>query len=67
MSKKDEEYRELLVAAHGKVWNTSEVQKEFDVLSFSAPYVVVVEKSTGKKGTLIFQHAPRFYFNFIAQ
>ena len=28
------------------------------------PYVVVKRKSDGKKGSLEFQHYPRFYFNF---
>jgi len=39
---------------------------EFHVLGFGAPYVVVQRKSDGCKGSLEFQHAPRFYFNFVA-
>ena len=29
-----------------------------------APFVVVRRKGDGKKGSLEFQHQPRFYFNF---
>jgi hypothetical protein len=56
--------REALEAKHGQVWDTSEVQRDFDVLGFMAPYVVVSRKSDGKKGSLMFQGSPRFYFSF---
>ena len=56
--------RKRLEAIHGKVYNTSEVASEFDILAFMAPYVVVTSRRTMQKGTLEFQHHPRFYFNF---
>ena len=56
--------REALEAEHGQVWDTGELQEEFDVLVFAAPYVIV--SRNGKKGSLEFQHSPRFYFNFQA-
>jgi hypothetical protein len=34
------------------------------VVGFTAPYVVVRRRSDGKKGSLEFQHDPRFYFGF---
>jgi len=40
--------------------------KNFDVLGFMAPVVVVRRKSDGQKGSLFFQHHPRFYFGFEA-
>lgn len=49
---------------YGKCWDTDEVRKEFDVLGFMAPFVVVRRKADGKKGSLEFQHSPRFYFNW---
>lgn len=49
---------------YGQVWNTTELAAEFEVLCFMAPFVVVKRKSDGKKGTLEFQHSPRFYFNW---
>ena len=56
--------REALEAEHGKVWDTDQLRQEFDVLGFMAPFVVVRRKSDGAKGSLEFQHDPRFYFNF---
>jgi hypothetical protein len=56
--------REALEAEYGRVWSTSELTQDFAVLSFAAPLVVVTRKSDNAKGTLMFQHAPRFYFNF---
>ncbi len=57
---------EVLAAKYGRVWSTSELTAEFDVLGFMAPYVVVQRKADGCKGSLEFQHSPRAYFNFVA-
>ena len=56
--------REALEAEHGQVWSTAELSQDFDVLGFAAPLVVVKRKSDGRKGSLYFQHSPRFYFGF---
>jgi len=56
--------REALEAAHGQVWNTDELRDEFEVVGFMAPFVVVYRNSDHQKGSLEFQHSPRFYFNF---
>jgi hypothetical protein len=56
--------RARLEAAQGQVWNTIELQKDFEVKGFMAPFVVVKRKSDGQKGSLCFQHSPRFYFGF---
>lgn len=56
--------REALEAEHGQVWNTSELTNDYDVLGFSAPVVVVRRRSDGVRGSLYFQHNPRFYFDF---
>ena len=56
--------REALEAQYGKVWNTFEMSEDFEVTGFLAPFVVVRRKSDGKKGSLTFQHSPRFYFSF---
>lgn len=58
--------REYLETRHDQVWDTAEMQKEFHVNSFMAPFVVVTRKSDGVKGTLQFQHRPRFYYGFVA-
>lgn len=58
--------RENLEKVHGKenVWDTKELQEKFEVLSFLAPFCSVREKATGREGTVMFQHQPRFYFDF---
>jgi hypothetical protein len=56
--------REYLEAKHGPVWDTSELSRDFEVIGFAAPLVVVRRKSDGVKGSLMFQHYPRFYFGF---
>lgn len=55
---------EALTAKYGTVWSTGGLTKEFIVDSFKAPYVFVTRKSDGVKGTLLFQHSPRYYFDF---
>jgi hypothetical protein len=56
--------REALEAKCGQVWDTSELRREFEVLGFAAPLVVVRRRSDGVRGSLEFQHDPRLYFNF---
>ena len=56
--------REYLESKHGEVFDTSELQRNFSVLGFMAPYVVVQRKSDGVRGSLLFQHSPRLYYGF---
>ena len=56
--------REKLEREHGQVWTTSELQRDFTVLGFAAPLVVVRRKSDGVRGSLFFQHDPRYYYGF---
>ncbi len=58
--------REALEAEHGQIWDTNELRADFEVLGFAAPLVVVRRLSDGVKGSLYFQHNPRFYFGFQA-
>lgn len=58
--------REILEKEYGQVWTTNELTRDFDVIGFGAPFVVVKRKSDGQKGSLMFQHSPRFYFKFEA-
>ncbi len=53
-----------LEARYGRVWNPDELARDFEVIGFAAPYVVVRRRSDGALGSLEFQHHPRFYFNF---
>jgi hypothetical protein len=59
--------REALEAQNGQVWDTQELSEEFEAIGFMAPFIVVRRKSDGKKGSLEFQHFPRFYFNFVLE
>lgn len=56
--------REALESQYGKVWTTQELSQDFEVIGFMAPLVVVRRKSDGVKGSLEFQHSPRYYFSF---
>ena len=56
--------REQLEQKFCYVWDTAELSRDFSVESFLAPFVIVRDKTTGRKGTLTFQHRPRFYFDF---
>lgn len=56
--------REALEAKYGQVWDTKQMRQDFEVQGFAAPLIVVTRKTDGQKGSLEFQHSPRFYFNF---
>jgi len=56
--------RQTLEEKYGQVWNTEELQRDFEVLAFGAPFVEVRRRSDGKEGSLMFQHGPRFYFKW---
>jgi hypothetical protein len=56
--------RKALEAKYGQVWNTEELARDFEVVGFLAPFVVVRRKADGVQGSLEFQHAPRYYFSF---
>jgi len=47
-------------------WDTAQLQADFEVLGFMAPFVVVRRRSDGVRGSMEFTHSPRFYFNFTA-
>lgn len=59
--------RESLEKVYGKneVWDTKELQENFEVMGFAAPFCMVKKKSTGEEGAVMFQHMPRFYFRFV--
>jgi hypothetical protein len=56
--------REALEAQHGQVWDTRQLGQDFNVEGFMAPYVIVRRKADGQRGSLMFQHDPRYYFSF---
>lgn len=58
--------RAALEKDHGQVWDTDQLTADYTVDGFAAPFVIVRRKSDGKKGSLLFQHSPRFYYGFSA-
>jgi hypothetical protein len=56
--------RAALEEKHGQVWDTSELQRDFEVIGFLAPFVGVRRRADGVRGSLLFQACPRFYFGF---
>ena len=56
--------RATLEQRYGRVWNTVELGRDFVVLGYLAPYVVVDRKADRSRGSLEFQDHPRFYFNW---
>jgi hypothetical protein len=51
-------------ADRGPRWDTDELQRDFEVLGFAAPFVVVRRRSDGVRGSLEFTHSPRVYFSW---
>ena len=61
---RDPNEREALEAKYGQVWDTQQLGKDFEVKGFMAPFINVTRKSDGATGSMMFQHSPRYYFNF---
>jgi hypothetical protein len=58
--------RLMFIGEHG--WTTEELGRDFELIGFAEPFVVVVKrKSDGVKGTLEFTHRPRVYFGWQTQ
>lgn len=55
-------YKDLARAE--KKWDTEQLKKEFEVIAFLAPFVIVRRISDGVEGSLEFTHDPRWYFDF---
>lgn len=45
-------------------YDTESLQRNFTVIAFQAPYVIVRRKLDDKLGSLEFEHSPRVYFNW---
>jgi len=55
--------RDGLEMAFGQCWDTDELGRDFEVLEFAMPLVVVRRKADGALGSLFFQQGPpRLYF-----
>ncbi len=45
-------------------WTTNELTRDFEVIAFCAPFVVVKRRSDSVEGSLQFDHRPRRYYNW---
>ena len=54
--------REALEVEHGQVWDTRQLGEDFIVEGFLAHTSSSAAKADGQRGSLMFQHNPRFYF-----
>lgn len=45
-------------------FTTETLQRFFSVEAFWAPYCIVRRKYDGQRGTLMFEHSPRYYFGW---
>lgn len=52
--------RKELEVRYGRVWDTQELGREFEVTGFAAPFVVAVRRADRARGSLEFTHSPRF-------
>jgi len=60
----DPQGRAVLECQYGQVWDTEQLRVEFEVLSFLAPFITVRRLADDERGTMCFQHSPRFYWGF---
>jgi hypothetical protein len=56
--------REDFERAYGQVWDTEQLREAFAVESFCYGLCFVTRKEDNQRGTLDFNHLPRFYYNF---
>ena len=53
-----------LAANDGQRWTAEELTRDFEVIGFAAPFVVVRRRADGQRGSLEFTYPPRAYFGW---
>lgn len=56
---------ELTDIYEGAVWTNEELLEHYEISHFDPPYVHVIQKSDGTRGTVAYTDEPRLYFSFI--
>ena len=56
--------RAILSTINSPVWSNDELLDVFEVSHFDPPYVHVIRKENGDRGTVAFIDKPRLYFAF---
>lgn len=59
-----DEARSVLERTNQPVWSNDDLMEIFEVHHFDPPYVHVIRKSDGVRGTVAFIETPRLYFAF---
>lgn len=59
-----DEARSVLERTNNPVWSNDELVAMFEIHMFDPPYVHVIRKSDGVRGTVAFIETPRLYFAF---
>lgn len=49
---------------NGQVWDEPRLARDYEVIGKIIPFVIVIERVSGLRGTLLFQDSPRYYFSF---
>jgi len=63
---KVDEAKRYILEQYPQVWDTQEVQKEFKITSFLAPFCAAIRRADNVKGSLEFGDYPgRVYFNWM--
>ena len=59
--------REELIEKYGadNVFDSAELREKFEVEGFGGGICVVLRRADNQRGSLDFEHMPRFYFNFV--
>jgi hypothetical protein len=58
--------RDLLTITSGAMKPRISQRSRTSSVDHTCPYWASKDRTTGKKGSLEFQHSPRFYFKFVA-
>jgi len=53
-----------LCEKYGQLWDTQQLQQDYTVHGFMAPFVKVTRKSDNVDGLMMFSHHPRWYHSF---
>ena len=59
--------KKMLTETGVEAWTADDVSDYFFLHDETPPYVGATEKSTGRKGTLVFVARPRVYFSFFTE
>lgn len=61
----DELREELAAAYNNEVWTNEELLAAYEISHFDPPYVHVIRKHDGVRGTVAYTEQPRIYFSFV--